>query len=459
MDEKQKEISSFLVPSNIRRLLTAYLFLLSGGYLLQLLTPLRINTDSYRLLSMAVSAYHGYDYLVDGNPDQFPLGYPFIVKVLLESGLGDSMSLVALNLLFLITGLYILQIWCKREGDSIKGIMGLMCVAFVLSSWVMIKHITLPLTEMPYFAVSSLSLLFLWIFWQNNGRSKWLPLVVALLLGLVAIQFRTIGITIFPALVVTVFFHEDIFPYTSRILTNTRFYTLTVSAFILLLFIGIFFIRDTNWFESQFIRPESYFQRQLYLIQSKGFTASIFQNIFYRVSEFGEIFTNIPSSKVSLLSPIQFLAGIIAWFITIYGTWFLINRRQMVFLPLYFISYATVMLAWPYYDARFWLPVLPVLAVITFTGLEELLRKWPALSLASWSYVIWFFLLGIASIIFSTRISLAGKEFSEVFGDKSMQMTYRYAFQNGKKVDCEQVNQGLLNLLRIFEPLASKEKE
>ena len=95
------------------RLATLLLVIVALAYCLQVVSPLRINTDAYRLLSMAVSASEGNGYLVDGQPDQFPNGYPFLVKIMLMAGIADSASLVALNLLFYAGGLYVL--WVLRK--------------------------------------------------------------------------------------------------------------------------------------------------------------------------------------------------------------------------------------------------------------------------------------------------------------------------------------------------------
>ena len=60
-------------------LLGALLFLVLGGYLLQIVSPLRLNTDSLRLLSMASSWVDGGNFLVNGNKDSFPVGYPMFL--------------------------------------------------------------------------------------------------------------------------------------------------------------------------------------------------------------------------------------------------------------------------------------------------------------------------------------------------------------------------------------------
>jgi hypothetical protein len=65
------------------------------------------------------------------------------------------MMLVLLNLLGLIVGLAVLRHWCKSQNPFSSETLAM---TFVLSSWVMVKHVTLPLAELPYFGLSSLSL-------------------------------------------------------------------------------------------------------------------------------------------------------------------------------------------------------------------------------------------------------------------------------------------------------------
>ena len=66
------------------------LFLVLVTYLLQIVSPLRLNTDSLRLLSMASSWVDGGNFLVNGNKDQFPVGYPMFLGLLEKGGVGNS---------------------------------------------------------------------------------------------------------------------------------------------------------------------------------------------------------------------------------------------------------------------------------------------------------------------------------------------------------------------------------
>ncbi|MFH1790415.1 MAG: hypothetical protein ABH885_00300 [Candidatus Omnitrophota bacterium] len=450
---KNKSLKAISAYVGVRWIASGCLLLLAVGYLLQVFSPLRINTDSYRLLSMAVSAYHGGGYLVDGHPDQYPLAYPFVVKTLLQAHLASSMTLVILNLLCLFVGLWVLYAWSKHQ----NGLAGSMLpVVFVLSSWVMVKHVTLPITDLLYFGVSSVFLFFIWLFWQQDGHRKWWSFSIALILGYLSLQCRSIGLIIFPALAITTLLHRNIVPFVARILAKRRQTLGIVCVFAVLLFLVVLVIRKTGWYELQFVRFGSYFQWLLASVHRESIGTLFLQNIRYRILEFGEVFSNFPSAKAAKFLPIQYLVGLMAWCVVLYGAWRLLRTKHLLPLSLYFLLYAALMFIWPSYDARFWLPLLPVLALIFLTGADDLVCRWrwPAIRLALQFYLIGFIVLGIVAILFSTRISLSGKEFSDLYGDGTTRMTYRFVFRNGKDVDMGKVSEEQVRLLRIFEPLA-----
>jgi hypothetical protein len=119
---------------------------------------------------------------------------------------------------------------------------------------------------------------------------------------------------------------------------------------------------------------------------------------------------------------------------------------------LYFITYSAWMLCWPYYGSRFWLPVIPLLAVFAVQAAQFLQKDSRLLRWAFGAYLALFLALGVTALGFSTRISLSGQEFSETYGDGDTRMTYRYALDNGKPVDMREVDAGKVRLLAIFEP-------
>lgn len=434
-----------------RRLAALYILFLAVIYALQAFTPLRINTDSYRLLSMAVSAREGHGYLVDGQPDQFPRGYPFIVKTLLQRGLASSMSLVLLNLLCLMVGLWVLSRWSTTQtGRSCP----LWTMAFVVSSWVVIKHVTIPLTEFAYLGLSSLSLFFVWLFYRQDGPGKWRWFAASVVLGYLALQCRSAGLTLFPVLAITALLHSDHAPFLRR-MTSDRWRRLAIlSGATILSVLALAVIRKTGWYRSQFVTRESYFHALVTSTTGGGILNVLLRNVRGRILEFGEIFANLPLSKVPRLGPLFYGIGLLAWLAVARGAWLLSRSRDKLPLSLYFLMYSAPMFLWPFYDARFWLPLFPVLALMLRATLSGLEKRWPVVRYAARTYLATFLFLGLISLAFSTRLSLAGKEFGELYGDGKQTMTYRFAFKNRPCADMSDVSETKVRLLRLFEPLA-----
>ncbi len=433
------------------RLLPAFVALLAALYLLQARSPLRINTDSYRLLAMAVSAYEGHGYVVNGNPDQFPVGYPLVVRTMLQAGLASSMTLVLLNLLGLAVGLWAFYRWSAAQAVSSSAALPL---AFVLSSWVMVKHVTLPLTELLYFGLSSLSLFCDWLFRRETGRRKWWFFSAAVVLAYGALQCRSVGLTLFPVLAITALVHKDHYQFLRAAVGHRKQVPVYLGVAVFLSLVALALTSKTAWYETQFGGDGSYFQSLLGSTADAGIVSGLIQNTRHRILEFGEIFANLPRDKFPQLLPIFALAGLVAWMALMRGAWLLLRTRDWLPMPLYFLTYSSLMLVWPYYDSRFWLPLLPVMAILLLHALQDLEDRWPAARFLSRAYLTGFFLFGLVALAFSTRISLSGREFSEVYGEGTTKMTYRYSFQNGKPVDWNRVNEDHVWILRIFEPLA-----
>ncbi len=94
---------------------------------------------------MAASAFDG-----SGFPQtQFPIGFPVILLVMERLGVASSCAFVWLNLIVLSLGLvclYYMLIWAL-ELSTLESTA--ICVLTLLS-WVTIKHVTLPLTDLSY---------------------------------------------------------------------------------------------------------------------------------------------------------------------------------------------------------------------------------------------------------------------------------------------------------------------
>ena len=448
-----KTPSSIAAPSLFPARLAMLLFVVVAlAYCLQVATPLRINTDAYRLLSMAVSASEGNGYLVDGQPDQFPNGYPFLVKIMLSAGIADSVSFVALNLFFYAFGLCILWAWAASlSGRS----LALIVVLWVALSWLLIKHATIPLSDAGYFGISLAALYCLWKFYTGRLAFAWPWFLAALVLIFLSLQFRTVGITLLPTAAATIALHSGLRSFwvsLAKYKAKIAWILATVG------FIGsacLVWLFQTEWFASQFLAKGSYFQSMLGYFERQGVFVFFGSNLGFRLREMGEIALNFPENKVAFLSPAFYLAGLAAWGFVGLGCISLVKRG---FLPLvaYLFFYLGLMMLWPYYDTRFWIPLLPIFSLAVWGWLADLSLEGKKVRLFVLGALGCHILLGIVALAVSTRISLAGDQVSEYFGEETTCMTYREALKNRLPVEAKHVHPGKVRILQIFEPMAKE---
>jgi hypothetical protein len=249
------------------RLATLLLIIVALAYCLQVASPLRINTDAYRLLSMAVSASEGNGYLVDGHPDQFPNGYPFLVRAMLSVGIATSSSLVALNLFFYAVGLFVLWAWAA---SLFERSLVLIVVSWVASSWLIIKHASIPLSDAGYFGISLAALFCLWKFYSNRIVTAWPWLLSAAVFIILALQFRTVGITLLPAAAATIFLHSELRPFWVSLAKHKAKIAWSLVMVGGIGSICLVWVIQTEWFNSQFLANGSYFQSMVGYFERQG---------------------------------------------------------------------------------------------------------------------------------------------------------------------------------------------
>jgi len=437
------------------RLATLLLIIVALAYCLQIASPLRINTDAYRLLSMAVSASEGNGYLVDGLPDQFPNGYPFLVKIMLMAGIANSVSIVALNLLFYAVGLCILWAWAASLSGRSSAVL---IILWVASSWLLIKHATIPLSDAGYFGISLAALYCLWKFYNGRLAAAWSWLLAALVLIFLALQFRTVGITLLPTAAVTIALHSGFRPVWGSLAKHKAKIAWSLATVGGVGSICLVWVFQTEWFASQFLAKGSYFQSMLGYFERQGVFGFFGSNLGFRLREMGEIALNFPENKLAFLSPAFYLVGLVAWCLVGLGCISLVKRG---FLPLiaYLFFYIGLMMLWPYYDTRFWIPLLPVFALAVWVWLAEVASDRKLLRLGVAGVLACHILLGFLALAFSTRISLAGDRVSEYFGEETTRMTYREALRNGLPREAGLVHPGKVRILQIFEPLTKRQPD
>ena len=129
----------------------------------------------------------------------------------------------------------------------------------------------------------------------------------------------------------------------------------------------------------------------------------VLQILSFRLTEFGELFVNLPMSKTP--TEVHFMVpwiGLILLLLTLFGL--ATKRREIGPTEIFLVCYLGIMFAWPYYDPKFWLPVIPLLTAYSVLAVKKLKLQNSVVTI----YCTIFAIIGLVAILYSTRISFAG---------------------------------------------------
>jgi hypothetical protein len=413
--------------------------LVALAYLAQCASPLRLINDGVDYLMQASSALDGHGFLLHGTRSMRPPGYPALIFVLARLGLGTSWAIVALNCLMLGIACYASYFVLRRSFDFSRERSRVICL-LTLFSYLMVRNVGYPLSDISYFGLSVPCLLLLLKAESEPGSFRW-RLLVAIPLMFVCIEVRTIGIVLIPAFLWAAIGGMQ---GAKRIYPAMRRLRLPLS----LLAIALIAVVSVLFFHSR------YLQFNLPIFLHRGIVRSITANLGYHTAEWGEMMLNAPLSKIPqfLAIPLR-VTGAIALFACVFGIWTKRDRTDSVLL--YVIGGACIVLAYPWFDTRLWLPFVPFLMAYTLVGFERILpaRMLRPLLLA---YCSSFVLLGVIALGFSTRLTFSGSRFPDLYGDGNFRATYKLALFGEQPAIGANVDRDALYLLRRFEPRAEK---
>jgi hypothetical protein len=410
------------------------LLLLAIGFLLQLNSPLRLNNDAIVLLSMGDSAAHNSGFLNRGQATVFPPGYPAILAFLLKTGFAHPWVIVGLNVIFLVIGLLAVHALLVRRLFQDRTVVLVICSIFLLS-FVVIKHFTLPLTDVPFFCCSMCCLSLLGAAIHQGSSLRFFTLVLsAWLLALAAIAVRRVGLALLPALIFMLATSPLFRLMLKRASLASRLAFLAAALLACLATAQV--VRKTSTLSDFNIATQR--------VKTSELVARVFS---YRLTELGELFANFPSWKTP--EKLRFVTpwiGLFALLLFLYGL--LSKRAQIGPTEVFLVGYTAILFTWPYNDARFWLPVLPLLAAYCALAVQRL--RLPAVLVAT--YCVVFAILGFGALGYSTRISFAGSKFPDKFGDGHLRSTYCAALQSCAVVpDPSDVDPKVLYLLEEYK--------
>ena len=394
-----------------RRLFLHYgiLFALLAVYCAQVFTPLRLHPDTVALLTLADSVAHGGAYVYPASLTVQPPGYPMLVAGLLRIGWAQVWVLISLNLLLLGAGLwaawYILR---RRNGYS--DLAALKICILTLLSFVVVRHFTIPLTDVCFFgAALSAAALMESALELAPGPRLFRRLLASWILLAVALSLRRIGFALIPALIWTMVAHPHAADYLRRCSTGVRVLgaTMIAAAAVITAWIGSKTATLIDWRVVGAGRNLMETERQI---------------LDFRFSELGEIAFNLPrvSFPAGLQSALPFLGVGVLGVIVAGG----LLRRRFGPTEAFLLSYIGILFLWPFYDPRFWLPVIPLLIAYAGLAIRGLTARYPACQAAVGVYSVAFAVVGAAMLASSTAMTFAGANFPNVYREGYYRPTY-----------------------------------
>jgi len=417
------------------KLVAGLLAFLSVLYLAQAASPLRLNTDSVVFLSMAASAVDGHGFLYQGSTTHFPRGYPAIVAAMDYAGIASSSALVLLNCLFIAFGL-LAALGIMRGMFGFERDLALLVCAFTLLSFVLVKHMSIPLTDAPFFGVAMPCLYFTVLSEKVTGRKKWAFVMFGAILALVAISIRSIGVALLLALGWAVIPKNWMRGLVS-IAAKYKGRSILIAALVLVAIAVPLIV---------ILGHTTYIQEALDVYANGHGLRMISTILSCRFEEWGELTINMPVSKLpASLGAVMPLVGLVAFCVAILAIWQ--RRRSFGALEIYLLGYSAILFIWPYKDTRFWLPVFTLFAIFIANSLQRL-RGIPAMAVTV--YLILFSCAGFSSISYSTRLTFSGSRFPELYGDAQTRAIYQKAF--GQPTDEKLVIPEWLFVLKRYHP-------
>lgn len=382
------------------------------------------------MLSVAETVEHGGGFLFHGQPTVFPPGYPALVAILIKLNLAHVWVLVSVNVIFLAIGLLALRHILKSYFFSEHSALGV-CILSLLS-FVFIKYSAFPLTDLLFFCVSMCCLAVM----KNTALSPFSlrRAIVSAVLVITSICIRRIGIALIPALLYMVIFQSGLRLYVMRLSLRMKAASMLVASSVAVAIVWA--VRTTSTLRD--------FHRAL-----NGHTVidAAIGILAIRLKELGEIAINLPFDALPrVVQDIVPFIGFLAFALAFGGV--ASRRKQFGVTEAYFVSYAAVILVWPFYDPRFWLPVIPLLIAYSGLSLRRLMRR-EIVAYICEGYMLMFVVLGLVTLASTTVMSFSGPRFTD--GYPLYHPTYCAAWHCKEGFDATKVDPDALHLLRSYK--------
>jgi hypothetical protein len=166
--------------------------------------------------------------------------------------------------------------------------------------------------------------------------------------------------------------------------------------------------------------------------------------------ELGEIAVNTPRNMLrpSIQGVLPFVGAAVLG-LAIAGVVIMLRQRRPGPTEIFLCSYLFVIFLWPYYDPRFWLPVIPLfLAYIGLAAKPVMCYRFTRVP--AQAYLILFASLGMAMLASSTLVTFSGSRFPDVYQDGVYKPTYCAVFRSCSGKSEAPVDSSALHLLLTY---------
>ncbi|HYN80869.1 MAG TPA: hypothetical protein VES88_05155 [Gemmatimonadaceae bacterium] len=367
---------------------------LGALYLLQTLSPLRLDSDAVDYLSTAAA-------MADGRAlptVPFPPGYPVIIALLDRTGLGSTFFFILANSLFL--GLGVWATW-RIFGDRAIQVRMWIVVATLLLVQV-VRSVAAPLPEAAFFGASLLSLAAASTALSANGLKRLMLFGLSFALAGLAVSVRLVGLALIPALL------WGCLSAVHDVRPAWRWRQLPAAATISLVVVlaaVVLILSRTAAFTHYMVHPRFWYVRG-------GLSSPVVDRLYGMLTGFGELIINLPLSRFHALQPVFAAAGLVALVAL------MLARQKPSRLDLagvYLIFYLAILALWPYDSPRLWMPIAPLIVAHVVSTLARA-PKSRAVRLFVPVYAAWVALTGIVALAYTSRISLSGGNFGRLYG-------------------------------------------
>ena len=358
-------------------------------YLINCFSPLRLHVDTLRYFAIKDCIELGCPPDSVAAKDYLPYGYTGLLLLLSKIGLLKSSVIILINCAYLAGSVYIIK---KIFGSTLKPFL---FVLFVLLNWTMIKFVAHPLSEMQYLFFSVACLYFFYQF----TKTKKLPLLLfAFVFAGLAFITRTVGIALAAALVAGLAWH-----YRKELLLLIKNNRIVVAAMVVLLAGVIVFSKQLGLNHYTGVLTKQ-FHEGVTITRLLEWHFTEWTEITCNTS-IVKIFPYLPASSAKILfivMGIALVAGIV---------YLLFIRKNSIpfIVKTYLVFYFILMFNWPFYDPRFWVPVIP----LVIAALVQIPLRLPKLGKGlMYVFCAGYILLGIISIGYITYTSLNKRTFA-----------------------------------------------